>query len=176
MAAVSEAAVKAASGADAAATTHPAASTSGSAPATTPEAPVPKSAHPPPLPADFGTPPPALAKAGTTPMGAPPPVRKVSGAQVIEEAPAPKLAGPAAATAVVAAEASDPKAADTPAPTSALPGFISHQALRVAFNPESDEYGQLVVRPLIEGEKAPTGWVTALLVGLEAGNVVLAGD
>jgi hypothetical protein len=56
-----------------------------------------------------------------------------------------------------------------------LPGFVSHQALRVAFDPRSDEFGQLLVRPLIEGEEAPAGWVTALLVGLEAGNVVLAG-
>jgi hypothetical protein len=55
-----------------------------------------------------------------------------------------------------------------------LPGFVSHQALRVAFDPQTDEFGQLLVRPLIEGEQAPAGWVTALLVGLEAGNVVLA--
>jgi hypothetical protein len=66
-------------------------------------------------------------------------------------------------------------AAPASGPEASLRGFVSHQALRVAFNPRSDEFGQLLVRPLIEGEQAPAGWVTALLVGLEAGSVVLAG-
>jgi hypothetical protein len=88
-----------------------------------------------------------------------------------------QAAAPAAAVAAAVPVEPDPDSPpDTPpAADPSLPGFVSHQALRVAFNPESDEFGQLVVRPLIEGEEAPARWVTALLVGLEAGKVVLAG-
>lgn len=128
---------------------------------------------PPPLPPDFGAPPPAARSTGP---------RAVQSSPVAAAAPAASPSGPASEPTLTAPSNGSPEPRSAPAASkpisgtdTALPGFVSHQALRVAFNPESDEFGQLLVRPLIEGEEAPRGWVTALLVGLEAGNVVLAG-
>ncbi len=50
-----------------------------------------------------------------------------------------------------------------------LTARVHHQAVRVSFAPDVRAPGQYVVRPLREGEKAPPGERTALLVALEPG-------
>jgi hypothetical protein len=147
----------------------------------------PPAVKPPPLPPDFGAPPPAPPTSGATPIGGARPQPNLGrGLRPAVAAPPSDTSAPAPAAASAAAPITVPEVAvptsalSTPLavprpPAAAVPSFISHQALRVVFNPASDEYGQLLVRPLIDGEEIPEGWVSALLVGLESGNVVFAG-